>query len=111
MSDGKVEKEDLFKIIKHGNRWYAEKIKEEIENLKCYRFSDFNLRNEDGNKYYYVYNNDCYLYIFNGKIESRCERENVYSSDKTFTYEIKEASDIQLAYERFLSMTMEDDEN
>jgi hypothetical protein len=51
------------------------------------------------------------LFIFEGKIEVRCDRENVFSSHQTIEYTIKNISDIEIAYERFKSMTMEADED
>ena len=51
------------------------------------------------------------MFIFDKMIELRCDRESVFSSHQTIEYPIKSVRDIEIAYERFRSMTMEDDEN
>ncbi len=108
-----VRKEDLFDIIKHGHAWHAQKIRDELDKLTLMNPNgrNHNIRHDSEDKYYFIYENDCYLFAFDGKIEVRCDRENVFSSDKTFTYQIKEAKDILIAYQHFNTMTMEDDEN
>lgn len=108
-----ISKEDLFNTIKHGHNWHSEKIKEELDKLRLMNASALNhqLRYDSEDKYYYIYDNECYLFVFDGKIEVRCDRENVSSEGKTFTYQISEANDILSAYEHFNSVTMEDDEN
>jgi hypothetical protein len=109
MSTGSIKKEDLFNVIKYGHAWHSEKIKEELDKLIVMNPNGLHhsIRYDSEDKYYFIYENDCYLFAFDGKIEVRCDRENVFSSDKTFTYEIKEAKDIFNAYEHFISVTME----
>ena len=113
MSNDSIKKEDLFNVIKHGHAWHSEKIRDELKKLvlrnPCGQHHD--IRHDSEDNYYFIYENECYIFAFDGKIEVRCDRENVFSSDKTFTYEIKEAKDIERAYERFNSATMEDDES
>jgi hypothetical protein len=113
MSKDNIKKEDLLNVIKYGHAWHLEKVKEELQKLILMNpnGSNHNPRYDSEDKYYFIYENDCYLFAFDGKVEVRCDRENVFSSDKTFTYEIKEAKDIFNAYMRFNSITMEDDEN
>lgn len=89
------------------------KIKEELEKLLVMNpvnnYHSFSFDTED--KYHFIYDNECYLFVFDGRIEVRCDRENVFSSDKTFTYKIEEIKDISNAYEHFNSVTMESDED
>lgn len=113
MENGNIKKEDLFNVIKYGHAWHSEKIKDELEKnlLRNSRVFNHSFRYENDDKYNYIYDNDCYLFVFDGKIEVRCDRENVFSENKTFTYQIGDANDISLAYERFKYILMEDDEN
>jgi hypothetical protein len=108
-----VRKEDLFDIIKHGHAWHAQKIRDELDKLTLMNPNGrhHSIRHDSEDKYYFIYENDCYLFAFDGRIEVRCDRENVFSSNQNFTYEIKEAKDISNAYMNFNYMTMEDEEN
>ena len=113
MSKDNIKKEDLLNVIKHGHVWHLEKIKDELKKLTIMNpnGSNHDIRYDSEDKYYFIYETECYLFAFDGKVEVRCDRENVFSSDKTFTYEIKEAKDIMNAYMCFNSMTMEDEES
>jgi hypothetical protein len=113
MSKDNISREDLLNVIKHGHAWHLEKIKEELKKLTIMNpnGSNHDIRYDSDDKYYFIYENECYLFAFDGRIEVRCDRENVFSSDKTFTYEIKDAKDILNAYTCFNSMTMEDEES
>jgi hypothetical protein len=113
MDNENIKKEDLFDAIKYGYIWHAQKIKDELGKLidmnSVASNHDFRFDSED--KYYYVYDNECHLFIFDGRIELRSDRDNVFSSDMTFTHEIKSAKDIQTAYHQFNSITMEGEED
>ncbi|MBT8534939.1 hypothetical protein G6725_02810 [Polynucleobacter paneuropaeus] len=115
MSDKNIKKKDLFNVIKNGHNWNSKKIEDELKILTTqvpFLISqNHSLRFDSNDKFHYIYDNDCYLFIFDGKMETRCDRENVNSSDKSFEYTIKSKEDIKLAYDNFVSMTMEDDEN
>ena len=106
-----IKKEDLFNVIKHGHAWHTEKIEEEIKNIiatKHYSLTRehyFRWSNRENNNY--IYDNDCWLSIFNGRIEIKCERENVFSSGTDRSIDINSSEDVVRAYEKFLSMTME----
>jgi len=109
MANDNIKKEDLFNVIKYGHAWHAEKIKEELGKLIVMSSNQFNhdFRYDSEDKYYFVYDNECTLFIFDGKIDLRSDRDNVFSTDKTFTHEIKNAKDILTAYEHFKSLLME----
>ena len=113
MSNDNIKKEDLFNVIKYGHAWHLEKIKEELEKLITMNPNGLHhsIRYDNEDKYYFVYDNECYLFAFDGRIEVRCDRDNVFSTDKTFTYQIKEPKDILSVYEHFNSLTMEDEED
>jgi hypothetical protein len=113
MSNDNIKKEDLLNVIKHGHAWHLAKIKEELLKLTVMNpnGSNHSLRYDSDDKNFFIYENDCYLLAFDGRIEVRCDRENVFSSNQNFTYELKDAKDISNAYMCFNSMTMEDDEN
>jgi hypothetical protein len=114
MSDEIIKKEDLFNIIKDGPAFLNAKIKEGLEKTIAKTphsiAANHSMRWDNDDKFFYIYDNDCYLFIIDGKIDLRCDRDNVFSSFKTFEYPIKTYADIDLAYERFVSMTMEDEE-
>jgi hypothetical protein len=111
MSDELIKKEDLFNIIKHGTAWFNDKIKTELEKAIAKTHpsvsGNHSIRWDSDDNYHYIYENECYLFIFDGKIELRCDRDNVFSSHQTVEYKIKSEDDIELAYEKFKSMTME----
>ena len=111
MDERESSHDDLMNALKYGHAWYAEKIKGELSKLITMGVNalshDFRYDSED--KYHYIYDNECTLFIFDGKIDLRSDRDNVSSTDKTFTYDIKNASDIQLAYQHFNSLILEDE--
>ena len=104
MSEENISKEDFITIIKYGHLWQVKKIKQEIEKIMP---DDYFLRWDKEDKYYYVCDNECYLFIFDKKIELRSYRVNVDSSDKNIDFEINSKEDIKLAYEKFKSMIIE----
>ncbi len=108
MSDQEIKKEDLFTAIKHGHLWPSLKIKEELENIMN---GDHSFRWDSEDKYHYVYDNECYIFVGDKKIDVRCDRENVFSSNVHIEYDIKSEADIKSAYELFKSMTMECEED
>ena len=108
MSDKEIKKEDLFTAIKHGHLWPKPKIKEELKKIMDGNHS-FRWDSEDES--YYIYDNECYVFVDDKKIEVRCDRENVFSSNKNIEYDINSEADIKSAYELFKSMTMECDED
>lgn len=112
MSDEIVKNTDLFNVVKQGYAFYNDKIKEELEKIIAKGgFADSHyFRWDNDDKYYFIYDNECNLFIIDGKIEVRCDRDNVFSSFKSIEYNIKSNADIELAYEHFKSMTMEDEE-
>jgi len=105
-----VTKKDLFNVIKYSNTWINDKIKMELEKVIAkdnYPFLNSSFRWDSEDKYHYIYDTECYLFIIDGKIETRCDRDNVYSSGKVAKYSISSVEDIELAYNNFASMTME----
>jgi hypothetical protein len=110
--DNTIRKEDLLDVIKYGHKWHAKKIKEVLDELLANKSNHLNheFRYDHDDKYHFIYDNECYLFVFDGKIEVRCDRDNVFSSDKTFTHLIKNPKDIISAYEQFNSITMEGEE-
>jgi hypothetical protein len=112
MNEKKISEEDFMGVLKSGHQWHSKKIKDEIEQLLIINSFVFNhhLSFNIQEKHDYVYDNECYLIIFDGKIELRSDRENVFSEGKTITYKINDAEDISSAYEHFKSLTMEDEQ-
>jgi hypothetical protein len=107
------EKQDFFTAIKHGSIWYDKKITECLRELlekQSSHYVNHDLRWDKDDKYHYIYDNECYLFVFNDKIEVRSDRENVFSSHQTIVFPIAGKADILNAYQKFVSMTMEDED-
>lgn len=116
MTDDLSNDNDLFNAIKRGHLWGGEQIAQEIKKyIEVNHTSSIishSMRWDSDDKYHYIYDNECYLFIFEKLIELRCDREDVFSSHQTIKYPIKNLADIEAAYTRFRSMTMEnEDEN
>jgi len=116
MTDDLSNGNDLFDAIKRGHLWGGEQIAQEIKKyIEANHTSSIishSMRWDSDDKYHYIYDNECYLFIFEKMIELRCDRDDVFSSHQTIEYPIKSVKDIEIAYERFRSMTMEnEDEN
>ena len=114
MEDDKISNKDLLNIIKHGHAWHAEKIKEVLETTiqNCSNVFGNHIFNYDvDDKYHFIFDDDCTLFIFDGVIEIRCDREVGPSANKTYTQQIKKEEDIPLAYQLFLSVIAEDEES
>ena len=109
-----IDKKDLFDVMNHGHAWYESKIEEEIKKvINKFPFDltgHHNLRWDKDDEYHFIYDNECYLFIFKGEIELRSDRENVFSSNKTIKYSIKNEKDIEEAYRHFLMLTMEEED-
>lgn len=112
MSDDKLSKEELIDVLKYGHKWHAGKIKGELEKLVVMNSRAFNheLQFDTDDKYYFIYDNECYLFVFDGKIEVRCDRDSGFSANKTFEFRINDAKDILVAYEKFNSTILEGEE-
>jgi hypothetical protein len=108
------DKEELFEIIKCGYIWSAEKIKFALENVICNSNLASSMRHsirfDSYNKTPFVYDNDCYLIIYDGKIELRSDRENTYSYDQHIEFDVSNERDVYEAYNRFVSMPYEGDD-
>lgn len=116
MTDDLSNGNDLFDAIKRGHLWGGEQIAQEIKKyIEANHTSSIishSMRWDSDDKYHYIYDNECYLFIFEKMIELRCDRDGVFSSHQTIEFPIKSVRDIEIAYERFRSMTMEnEDEN
>jgi len=112
MEHDNIGNDEKSSVIKHGHKWSAENIKEELDQHLLINSNVLNheFRYDRDDKYFYIYDNECFLFVFDEKIELRCDRDNVFSENITFTYKIKEAKDIIVAYDKFKSTTMEGEE-
>jgi len=114
MSDNLIKKEDLFNVINEESAYINERIKEELEKVIAKSNNSITrqhyIRRDNYDKYYCIYDNECSLFIIDGKIELRCDRDNVNSSNQHYELPAKTYSDIELAYQNFKFMTMEDEE-
>ena len=100
---------DLFDAIKRGHLWPAESIKIEIDKLIAKHFSVYgvihDVRIDDDGKTYFLYDNECYLFIFDKVIELRCDRDNFINQNQIIDCPINNGDDIKKAYENFVSMS------
>jgi hypothetical protein len=109
----KLTQERFVDILKTGNLYDEENIRAEIERLIALRnsaWTNHDIQRDHIEKMYYLYDNECYLFIFDDKIQVRCDRDNVNSSGMTLNFPIKNKHDISKAYDEFRMMTMEDEE-
>jgi hypothetical protein len=109
MNKKETSEEDFMDVLKSGHQWHSNKIKDEIEQLLILNEFNHNLIFDTLEKRYHVYDNECFLSIFDAKIELRSDRENVSSEGKTIIYKINGADDILSAYEHFKALTKEDE--
>lgn len=70
-------------------------------------FSTHNLRWNQDQGFYHVYDKECYLFVSDNTIEVRSDHENVFSLGQIIDFPITEAQDISDAYQKFVSMTRE----
>jgi len=110
----KITQDIFYKTLKTGSTpWSVDDIYNEINTLlenKNYRWTNHYFQRDHDEKYWFIYDNECYLFVFDDKIIVRCDRDNVNSSGMTHTITIKKRSDIERAYDEFRMMTMEDEE-
>ncbi len=109
MEKKEFSEENFIDVLKTGHQWHSSKIKEELNQQIIIDSFRYQLNFDAREKRYYVYDNECFLSIFDGKIELRSDRENVSSEGKTISYKINRAGDILSAYEHFKALTMEDE--
>lgn len=57
---------------------------------------------------WYVYSNECYIFIYPGQVTVRCDREGTFSSGVEVSRTITSVKDCELTFQLFKSMTMED---
>ena len=109
MKKKEFSEEDFMDVLKTGHQWHSSKIKEELGQQLILDSFRHQLNFDAREKRYCVYDNECHLSIFDGKIELRSDRENVASEGKTISYKINGTDDILSAYEHFKALTMEDE--
>ncbi len=103
--------EEFFRVLKTGNPWNAKKIKDALEellesrNTKIYSGHILSFDSED--KLHYLHDNDCYLFIYDEMIATRCDRTDVASEGVELKFPINDALNIEAAYSHFCSISME----
>lgn len=106
-----LSKKDLFVAIEHGHAWHVERIKAELEKIIASSSkSHCEIEWDDDDKFYYVWDNECYLFIEDGLISTRSDKDNVASTDKTVNHPINSATDLLIAFHRFIDLTNEGEE-
>ena len=103
--------DEFFRVLKTGNPWNAQKIKDALEKLIESRHTNiysghlFGFDSED--KIHFLHDNDCYLFIYDEVIETRCDRTDVASEGVELKFPITEILNIEAAYSHFCSISME----
>ena len=106
-----LSKKDLFEAIKHGHAWHMQRIKEELDSIIAMREKMYiELRWDNEDKFFYLYDNECYLFVEDGLISTRSDKENLPSTDKTINHPINSVDDIKVAYQFFIDLTLEGEE-
>ena len=110
MTDDLSKNNDLFDAMKRGHLWPADKIKNDLVKIISEHHNSLSthhdIRWDFDDKFYYIHDNECNLFIFDKMIELRCDRESVLSSYQTIEFPIKTVKDIETAYEHFRSMIL-----
>ena len=109
----KITPKRFLKTLQTGSCWFAEDIYNEINNIieqQASRWTNHYFRFDPEDKYWYIYDNECYLFVFDDKIILRSDRDSVTSSGDQITITIKNLKDIKSSYEQFMHMSMEDEE-
>jgi len=109
MDNEKISNKDLLDIIKNGHLWPASKIKEHLEKLILFNSFPFNhdFGYDKDQNIFYVHDDDCYLFIFDRRIEVACNRSDGPSGNQTFDHTINSENDILAAYDHFKSILAE----
>lgn len=103
-----LSKKDLFVAIEHGHAWHTERIKGELEKIIATNPNSYHeLRWDKNEKLYFLWDDDCNLFVEDGLISTRSDKDNVFSTDVTVKFPINSVDDIKAAYAKFNSMTME----
>ena len=103
---------DEFNSMSDGYTWTAEKIKEELNVLMKNSSTVFNhdFGYDFDDRYHFIYDDETTLFIFDQRLEIRCDKEEALSANRTFEYEVNNANDIANAYEKFKSILSEDEQ-
>lgn len=102
-------KKELMDAINYGHHWHMERIKGELEKIIASSSNNYlEICWDAEDKFYYLYDLECYLFVEHGLVSARSDRDNVFSTDMTVKYPVNSVDDIKNAFERFISMTMED---
>lgn len=110
MSD--ISKKDLFDVIKYGHIWHIDRIKDELEKIisNSSSYSHMEIRWDGDEKIFYVFELDCYLFVDDGVVSVRSDRDNTPSTDVTTEYRIKTVDDIKNSFRHFTNLTREGDD-
>jgi len=93
--------------------WPADKISDAVLELlenPCTPYSHMLDFYGDGN-YHYIYDSECYFFIFDGKIELRCDRDFGANAQESVVYKISGENDIVTAYNAFKTLLAEAEED
>ena len=108
-----VTPEKFVKVLATGIRYDANDIQEYLEDYiskhSNQRWVNHDFRFDTQDKYHYIYDNECYLFVEDGKVTVRCDRERVDSEGINYIMKIDSEKSIARAYELFYEMTIEEE--
>ena len=103
----------FLRVLKTGDQYDAERIQEELEDYisthTSQHWANHDFRFDCDDKYHYIYDNECYLFVEDYKVTVRCDRERVESEGVNHVIRVKNRKDLVKAYETFYYMTLEDE--
>ena len=106
-----LSKKDLFEAIKHGHAWHMQRIKEELEKIIASSpISYCEIDWDVDDKFYYLYDAECYLFFEDGLVTTRSDKDNVANTGLTVNHPINSFDDLQVAFKYFIALTLEGEE-
>jgi len=105
----------FLKVLKNGITYDADYIQNYLEDYISkhtnQRWVNHDFRFDCDDKYHYIYDNECYLFVEDDKVTVRCDRENVDSEGVNYIMKITNEKSIARAYELFYEMTIEEEKD
>lgn len=103
-------KQELLDVIQYGCVWHVKRIKDELEKVIAGSQLDYleiSWDDDDGG-FFYVYDNECNLFVENGAIDLRCDRDSCPNPYKNINHPIKSLKDLEDCFNTFVDMVLED---
>lgn len=107
-----ITEEKFVEVLKTGSLWKKQDIRKYLEEYIADHstWANHTFQWDSQDKLYYIYDNECYLFVEDDKIITRCDREDINSSGMQHSFTINKSKDADTAYMVFKMMTMEEAE-